>query len=51
MASIPQISSMTDPHDMTIREGEFVFVFAGSMGADAGISIKSVTPKAIATKR
>jgi hypothetical protein len=49
MASIPQISSMTSPHGMTVRAGEFVFV--GSIGAVGGISIKSVTPKAIATKR
>jgi hypothetical protein len=49
MASIPQISSMTNPHGMTVHAG--VFVFAGSMGAVGSIAIKSVTPKAIATKR
>jgi hypothetical protein len=39
---------MTNPHGMTARAGEFVF--DGSNGAGS-ISIESVTPNAIATKR
>jgi hypothetical protein len=49
MARIPQIPSIAILHGMTVRAGGFAI--AGAIGATGIISIKSITPKTITTKR
>jgi hypothetical protein len=49
MARTPRILSIANLHGVTVRAGGFAI--AGTIGAAGIISIKSITHKAITTKR
>jgi hypothetical protein len=51
MARTLPISSIAAPHDLTARADGFAIAIASAIGAAGFISIKSITPKTIKTKR
>jgi hypothetical protein len=51
MAQTPPISSIAVPHDLPARADGFAIAIASAIRAAGFISIKSITPKTITTKR